>query len=299
MAESRYLDIFIPYWGEETFLFEAVESVLNQDDERWRLTVIDDCYPSEIVAPYFASISDPRVTYIRNEMNVGITANFRRSVVGATASHVTVLGSDDRLKPNYVRTVLSVIDAYPQADVIETGVDVIDASGERSMPLVDRVKQSILAPRGNGRHVLVGQAMANSLIRGNWLYWPSLALRVETARRIDFRDELLVIQDLGLLMDVAFDGGMLVYDTTIAFEYRRHDESASQSTLLDGTRLTQEREYFSFASDLARGVGYEKTARIARARWFSRAHAVTLLPTVLLRGTKVGRRAVWAHILKY
>ncbi|MGF3053838.1 glycosyltransferase [Microbacterium sp. YY-03] len=299
MTDSQYLDIFIPYWGDESFLFEAVESVLNQDDDRWRLTVIDDCYPSDMVAPYFARIVDPRVTYRRNDKNVGITENFRRSIAGATASHVTVLGSDDRLKPNYVRTVLSAIDAFPNADVIETGIDVIDAAGERSMPLVDRVKQSILAPRSEGRHKLVGQAMANSLIRGNWLYWPSLALRVETARRIDFRDELLVIQDLALLMDVAFDGGMLVYDTSVAFEYRRHNESASQATLLNGTRLMQEREYFALAADLARGVGYEKTARIARARWFSRAHAVTLLPTVLLRGTRAGRRAVWAHILKY
>lgn len=298
MVEQTYLDIFIPYWGDEAFLFEAVESVLRQDDERWRLTVIDDCYPSDIVAPYFARVTDNRVTYRRNEHNVGITENFRRSVAGATASHVTVLGSDDRLKPNYVRTVLSVIDSHPHADVIETGVDVIGTDGESALPLVDRVKQTLLAPRGENRHVLKGQDMANSLIRGNWLYWPSLALRAETARRIDFRDELLVIQDLALLMDIAFDGGTLVYDTTIAFEYRRHDESASQSSLLDGTRLRQEREYFQFAADQAREAGYERTQRIARARWFSRAHALTLLPAVLRRGTKAGRRAVWAHILK-
>ena len=39
------LDIMLPFWGEPRYLYETVEAVLRQTDERWRLTVVDDCYP--------------------------------------------------------------------------------------------------------------------------------------------------------------------------------------------------------------------------------------------------------------
>jgi glycosyltransferase involved in cell wall biosynthesis len=291
------LHIFIPYWGDEDLLFEAVESVLAQDDARWLLTVIDDCYPSDRVAPYFGELADERVSYLRNTENIGITENFRKSVAMAQTPYVTVLGSDDRLLPNYVRTILAAIDAHPDADVVEPGVRVIDETGARSMPLVDRVKAGILRPRTRGeRVVLKGERMASSLIRGNWLYWPSLALRTERVRRIDFRDGFPIIQDLGLLMDIAFDDGTLVYDPQVSFEYRRHSDSASQKTVLDGRRFDDERRYFALARDLAKGMGWPRTAGIASRRLFSRLHALSALPVVLLRGTAEGRRSVLLHV---
>ncbi len=51
----------------------------------------------------------------------------------------------------------------------------IDEHGTPVLPLVDRVKQRMLAPRGGkGIAVLrVTRRMATSIIRGDWLYWPS------------------------------------------------------------------------------------------------------------------------------
>jgi len=40
------LDIFIPYWGEPRFMKETVQSVLAQDVGDWKLTVVDDAYPT-------------------------------------------------------------------------------------------------------------------------------------------------------------------------------------------------------------------------------------------------------------
>jgi glycosyltransferase involved in cell wall biosynthesis len=297
-AATDRLHVFIPYWGDEDLLFEAVESVLAQDDERWLLTVIDDCYPSDRVAPYFAAIADPRVEYVRNAENVGITANFRRSVTSARTPFVTVLGSDDRLLPNYVSTILAAVRAHPDADVVECGVIVIDQDGRASSPLVDRVKSRLLRPRAQGEHVVLrGEEMANSLIRGNWLYWPSLALNAERVSAIDFREGFPIIQDLALLMDVAFADGTLVFAPVDAFEYRRHDDSASQKTLLDGRRFTDERRYFALAARLADARGWRRTAAIARRRVFSRLHALSVLPGVMGRGTSEGRRSAIAHVL--
>lgn len=291
-------EFFVPFWGDPTLLYETVRSVRAQRDHDWRLVVIDDCYPDPSVADYFSALGDDRIQYIRNEVNVGITENYRRAIRLASSPHICILGCDDLLEPNYLDVVKETLRAVPDADVIQPGVKVIDGGGRAVLPLVDRVKQGVLAPRTatGSRAVLHGEAMATSLIRGDWLYWPSLTFRTSTLRRIDFREGLPIIQDLALLMDVAFDGGTLVYDPRVAFSYRRHGGSASQKTLLDGRRFRDERTYYRMARTIARQHGWLRTARAARGRLMSRLHAVAELPGVLRHGDAAGIRSTLAHI---
>ena len=291
------LEIFVPFWGDPGLLFETVESVRRQRDPNWRLVVIDDCYPDQSVAAHFSDLGDARIEYFRNEVNLGITENYREVIRRASADHITILGCDDLMHPDYLDVIRRTIAAVPDADVIQPGVDVIDQRGRSVNPLVDRVKRALLAPRGgHGIAVLRGETMATSLIRGDWLYWPSLTFRTETLRRIDFREGLPIIQDLALLMDVAFEGGVLVYNPSPAFSYRRHSGSASQKTLLDGRRFRDERRYYRQAAAIARAKGWSRTAWTARLRLMSRLHAVTELPGVLRHGTRAGLQSTLAHI---
>ncbi|MGN7189011.1 glycosyltransferase family 2 protein [Microbacterium enclense] len=297
---SEPIDIVVPFWGDPALLFETVRSVLAQTDRAWRLTVIDDCYPDDTVPAFFAAIDDPRVTYLRNETNLGITENYREAIRRASSEHLVILGCDDLLHPSYLEVIRSTIRRVPDADVIQPGAEVIDESGVVIRPLVDRVKTGLLAPRGGRRGeiaVLRGEAMATSLIRGDWLYWPSLAFRAETLRRIDFREGLPIIQDLALLMDIAFEGGVLAFNPRLAFSYRRHGASASQKTLLDGRRFRDERAYYLMARRIAEAKGWHRTARTARIRLMSRLHGVAELPGVIRRGTGAGIQSTVAHIL--
>lgn len=292
------LEIFVPFWGEPALLYDTVDSVRAQTDPDWRLTVIDDCYPDTSVVEHFAAIEDPRIVYTRNEVNLGITENYREAIRRATTEHIAILGCDDLLHPGYLDVIGRTVAAVPHADVIQPGVQVIDEHGAVVRPLVDRVKQGLLAPRGgSGIAVLTGERMATSLIRGDWLYWPSLVFRTETLQRIDFRDGLPIIQDLALLMDIAFEGGTLAYNPTLAFSYRRHGGSASQKTLLDGRRFRDERAYYAEAQRLATAQGWRRTARTARVRAMSRLHAVTELPGVVRHGTRPGVESTLAHIV--
>lgn len=285
------LDICVPYWGDPTTFIETIASVRAQTDPRWRLTVIDDCYPDARVADHIASLADPRIEYRRNERNVGITENFRRAVAAATASHVVVLGSDDLLLPTYVAHIRSVIADNPDADVIQPGVAVIDEHGKPARSLTDIVKQRLLTPRSP--RTIHGEEMAASLLRGNWLYWPSLALRVETVRAVDFRDGLPIILDLALLIDVAFAGGSLRYTSEVCFAYRRHSGSLSQTTLLDGTRFGDELVFYRGVAREAAAREWARAYRAARLRLMSRLHAITQVPALVGPARKYARRSAW------
>lgn len=295
----KEIDIVIPFWGDPDLLYKAVQSVRDQTQGGWALTVVDDCYPDPSVAVYFERLNDERVVYVRNERNVGITENFREAVRRSRAEHLVILGCDDMLLPNYLELIRRTLAAVPDADVVQPGVHVIDERGELVLPLVDRIKQRVLAPRGKDICVMTGQAMATSLMWGDWLYWPSLTFRRETLLRIDFRDDLPVIQDLALLMDVAFDGGTLAYNPVPGFLYRRHSESASQKALLDGERFRGERRYLALARKLAVQKGWRATARVARLRLMSRLHGATVLPAVLAHRGEGGLPSTLAHVFAF
>lgn len=285
------LDICVPYWGDPAVFIQTIDSVRAQTDPLWRLTIIDDGYPGTAIEEYVALLADDRIRYHRNETNVGIIENFRRAAAAATGSHVVILGSDDLLLPNYVAHMRASIAANPEADVIQPGVKIVGADGLPRRTLVDTVKQRLLTPRHATS--FAGEEMARTLLVGNWLYWPSLALRTEKVHRIGFREGLPIILDLALLIDIAFEGGTLHFTGVEAFAYRRHGESLSQTSLADGSRFTDERDYYRETAERARQHGWRRAARAARQRPMSRLHAFSALPSTLLRGTAAARAATW------
>jgi glycosyltransferase involved in cell wall biosynthesis len=275
------LDILVPFWGDPVLLRETVRSVLAQRNGDWLLTVVDDAYPDTSVGPWIAALGDARISYVRKDVNEGITASFRTCVELATQDVVVVLGCDDVLLPGYVDVVLSAHAAFPQASMIQPGVEVIDETGRVVRPLVDRVKQELLRPRSSGRRLLTGEQLATSLLHGDWLYWPSLAFRRDVLTATGFREGMSLILDLAVVLDIVAAGGTLLVDETVCFRYRRHAASASSVTLLDGTRFRGERAYFAMAADQVAALGWHRAERAARLHLTSRLHALALVPAAV------------------
>ena len=271
------LDILLPFWGDPDLLRRTVASVQSQTSDEWRLTVVDDAYPDDSVAAYFATLGDSRVHYVRNDVNVGITENFRRCLALAETEMVVFLGCDDILLPHYVETVLEAHRRFPEADIIQPGVEVIDEDDRVTLPLGDRVKRWV-TPHGSGARVLGGESLAASLVTANWLYWPSLVLRRAAVDQHGFRDGLPIILDLALVLDILAAGGVLLYVPDVCFRYRRHSNSLSSATAVSGERFDGERLFFALAAAQARRAGWPRAARAARWHLSSRALALTLLP---------------------
>lgn len=289
------LDILIPYWGEPAYMVATVESVLAQDSDDWVLTIVDDAYPDHSIQEYIRGLNHPRVKYIRKDVNEGITENYRSCVALAKHEMMVILGCDDLLLPNYVSTILSGHDQFPDASIIQPGVNVIDENGQQVKTLADTVKQNLVKPRSKGRQLLSGEALATNLMHGVWLYWPSLAFRTDKLRQVDFRDGYPIIQDVALTMDMIFQGAQLLVEPTVCFSYRRHSESASSTKLVDGSRFAGERDYFQLAASQARELGWTKTVRAARFRLTSRAHALALLPKAIRTKHAVAIKALARH----
>ena len=288
MAESTpSIDLMMPYYGDVALMRAAVRSVLAQTDPDWHLTVVDDGVAAG-VPEWFAGLGDPRVTYLRNEVNLGVSGNFQKCLELAERDRLTIMGCDDLLLPNYVASVRALASAYPGTGLVQPGVRVIDANGEPAVGLADSIKRRRYAPKellhGDGPVLLRDEELALSLLRGNWLYFPSLSWRTEAIRNTTgFRKDLKVIQDLALIMELVEHGEPLLADDTVCFEYRRHAASESSQQALDGERFTEARHFFRETADRLQAKGWTRAARAARLHRSTRLHALTLVPTALRR----------------
>jgi glycosyltransferase involved in cell wall biosynthesis len=288
------LDIMMPFYGRFDHFRIAVESVLAQTNGDWRLVVVDDVYPDLAPGEWVSAIDDPRVTYIRNEVNLRPSRNYRKCVSLMTSEFAVIMGCDDVMLPDYVQRVTDLIALFPDASVIQPGVSVIDEHGAPSRPLADRVKD-LYRFRGSGPRTYSGEKLATSLLRGNWTYFPSLCWRVEALRRHEFRLDLDVVQDLAMLLEITKEGGSLLLDDAVCFNYRRHSTSVSAVTGPDGSKFKQELTLFREIERDTRARGWNHAARAARNHWTSRMNALSELPAAMRAGNAAGRRNLLAH----
>jgi glycosyltransferase involved in cell wall biosynthesis len=287
----------LPHYGRLDLVQATVRSVLAQDDPHWRLTVVDDSgeLVDDALADWCAGLGDERVRYHRNPRNLGINRNFQQCVDLVEHELAVIIGNDDLMLPGYVGTVRRAAEAHPGVAIIQPGVEVVDAAGAPARTLVDLGKRWVYAPRVSEPTVLTGQDLAVSLLRGNWLYFPSICWRSEPLRRTGFREGVDVVQDLALVLDLVLDGESLLVEPTTCFRYRRHEASVSSAHAADGRRFAEERAFFLETADRMAARGWPRAARAARRHLSSRLNALTRLPAAARHGGLPGVRALARH----
>lgn len=291
----------LPYYGDVGMMKKAVASVLSQDDSDFKLTIVDDGYPDPSLPKYFEELvaNDPRVKYFRNEKNLGANGNYKKCLSLVTEPIVVIMGADDIMLPNYISTIRPAFE-NSEVSIVQPGVDVIDENDDVYLPLGDRVKDKL-------RHELVGdseisvvggQELATSLMKGDWLYFPSVAWRADAILKHDFRDQYNVVQDLALATDIILSGGKMAVDSSVAFQYRRHRDSDSSVKALDGRRFAEERAFFDECVRDFSARGWTRAARAARMHITSRLNALSLLPAVVQKRVWPGLPKLVRHALR-
>ena len=115
----------IPTYNRSRWLREAMESVLAQSYEEFRLLICDNA-SEDSTRDVVESFRDERIVYSRSPGNIGMVPNFNRVMNLADTEYVMILPDDDALYPDYLRSTVAVLDSYPSVGVVHTGFDVVD-----------------------------------------------------------------------------------------------------------------------------------------------------------------------------
>ena len=276
-------DIALPFYGDVAFLKKAVASVIAQTDPNWHLLVVDDGYPDGTLPAWFAGLNDSRISYLRNEKNLGANGNFQKCLSLITGDFCVVMGADDLLESDFIDVVSRTISRYPEASMIHPGIKIVDEENNeistRSEVIKLRIRNSI-----ESNQIQFGEVLATSLMKGNWMYFPAITWRTKTIQDIGFRPGFNVCQDLGLAMDLIMQGGKMVLIDDEIFRYRRHMASDSSVKAINGERFIDERNFFKVMNTDLKSLGWNNAARAAKLHSTSRLHAASLIPACIRRG---------------
>lgn len=109
------VDVVVPCYNYAKYLQQCVQSILSQRDTNVRVLILDDASPDN--TPEIAeqlSAADKRVTYVRNESNLGLIGTANKGVMEwASAEYVVLLSADDALTPGSLARSTRLMDANP------------------------------------------------------------------------------------------------------------------------------------------------------------------------------------------
>ena len=237
------LTIAVPSYGEAPSLFQTLSSIIDTNETGVEILVLDDASPTnhiKRVSEQFGS----RVSYTRNEKNLGISGNFNRALELANSSFVQIIGQDDMLSGSSLEVLQSLGEDSRKCFAIQLSIKPINQNGKQSKSVSDVVKY-LLSPKSNNYYF--GSGFRDRLLFANWTYFPGIIWNKDLMGQERFSTDLKFCMDLDLLIRLSHTDGLFYFSNAKIVKYRRHWSSASMSGD-PATRLNEELELIKFYS---------------------------------------------------
>lgn len=152
------ITIVIPVWNGERHIGYTIDSILNQDYKKLRIIVSDNASTdrtSEIVKNYIAT---ERVTYIRQEHNIGHIANFSFLIQQVKTSYYAFFCHDDYLcATDAISQAHTVMQENPKIAAVFSDMTYVNSNGKKiaqrkfrntgTYSAKDNFKKSIISAR--------------------------------------------------------------------------------------------------------------------------------------------------------
>jgi glycosyltransferase involved in cell wall biosynthesis len=121
--------ISIPTYNRAALLGGCLDGVLAQDYPALRVVVVDNASTDATAEVVASRADDDRLTYLRNDRNVGLYPNWKRAAEANTSDYLCLLQDDDRVLPRFVSASVAALEAQPQAGFAFSLFEHIDDEG--------------------------------------------------------------------------------------------------------------------------------------------------------------------------
>lgn len=283
MSLDRPLITFgIPFYSNLPYLKRAMDSVLKQSHTNWSLIVCDDCNEKESAKELVESYQDTRVSYFRNERNLGLAGNWNRLFDLTQTDLITLLHADDELLPNYALTMLELYHRHPEAAAYFCRAKIIDESSQEKFSFPDYIKK-FLNPSETKVAIIEGDVGLGSLLKGNYVMCPTICYHHPKIKSLRFDARWSMVLDLDFLSRMLLQGNQLVGTSHVAYAYRRHTQN--QTTLLTSNlkRFEEEIAIYEHLATVAQDKGWVSTQQQGRRKTMIFLHLAYLTVGDLLK----------------
>ena len=178
------VSIGVPVYNGEKYLFECLQSIINQTYQNWECFIINNKSTDNTlaIAEEFHA-KDNRMKVITNSEHVNMTSNFNNTFkpVSKEAKYFKVVCADDWIFPEYLSSMVEVMEKYPEAGFCSSfKLDnrIVKCDG------LDYYRGSLF----RGKDILMDLLMQKYDITGSET---TVLYRIETLEKIDYLSENL------------------------------------------------------------------------------------------------------------
>jgi len=122
------VSVIIPVYNRVALLSRAIRSVLAQTYQHFEIIVVDDA-SCEDVAGCVNAFKDPRIRYIRHEINRGVAAAWNTGLRESKGRFIAFLDSDDEWMPQKLERQVFSLTKDPSYGLAYTSVILVNDSG--------------------------------------------------------------------------------------------------------------------------------------------------------------------------
>lgn len=124
------VSVCIPSYNSEKYIKQAIQSVFLQNYKDYEIVIVDDgsCDSTQQIIENYAN-NDKRITFHKNEVNLGIVGNFNKCLEFCRGEFVKFLLADDVfLSPDCLGRFVDVLESHPDVSLVSSGRKLIDSN---------------------------------------------------------------------------------------------------------------------------------------------------------------------------
>jgi glycosyltransferase involved in cell wall biosynthesis len=254
------VSVIMASYNAETFIGEAIESVLNQTYQPLELVVVDDCSSDatpEVVSGY-AQREPARVRLHRKKIREG-PCRARNCALGLTHGPLVCwLDNDDVWLPTKVADQVAALSDRPEVGLVYTYFDAFDSDTGEFIPWPD------------GRRTQQGNVLGDLLLLGCFIGSSTAMFRREVLdlREIQLRQrDFSIGDDYYLWLTISLDW-QIAHVPRVLARYRRHSANESSRVVADVDfarwRASLVREFLDEFPEATRRLQRSDRAAVAR-----------------------------------
>ncbi len=228
MNTQPLVSIFIPYYNDENFLHESIESVLDNQYQNFELILLNHA-STDSCRSIAHSYQDNRIRHIDMDTNLGggSCLLFQKMLDISKGKYIKVVCADDTLREDGLCTLVNYIEENPQYDFIFGNVEYINVKGKD-------LKSDFFSTREYFSTENSEADCIRLLAKGQgFLPWAGALIKKEILDRIDINKTYIYCFDINLWLTLFCKGYKAGYVNKLVANYRIHPCQASALNAID------------------------------------------------------------------
>lgn len=141
------ISVVIPLYNKREGILRALQSVFEQTVQPLEIVIVNDG-STDGSEQLVTSLNHPLIRLF-HQKNTGVSAARNKGIAEAKGEWISFLDADDEWYPEYLETMYSLAESYPQCNILAAAYDLQDHTGNRKPIVLNKIsftgRQGILS----------------------------------------------------------------------------------------------------------------------------------------------------------